>query len=377
LTPIQHSIFARAKRFFFGGLFVFCLALPTNGMGQDLTAYTTPRGHFYAFYKGQAIQLSHLEPASFKIAKNYLVYTSNSGSLMLYQPSRVSEPGEIAISAKRINVSEGYLAFEVHGQLRLYANNKLRTLSTSFQKWEAADSTVCWFDNTRKQLLIFQNNKTKELEDALLNEPILNFEVADNLVAYTDNHHQLLVYYKKEKHYLCQAYPPMHFKVAKNLVAFIDRSAGTFNLFYKGDIMELSAFRPLSYRTADNRLAFVDNSGRFFLFDEGNLAELSSFAPDKYWLTDDLLVYFENREFVAHWKGESYNLESYMPDGIKVHKDAVCYLNDMQQLVIFQDGKKEIISYDTPSSFYLHYNTVVYYKGNSMPHVYYKGSIYK
>lgn len=367
----------RVKRFLFEAIVVCCLTIPTAGMAQDLAAYTTPRGHFYAFYKGQAIQLSHLEPVSYEVAKNYLVYSTNSESLMLYQPGQDSEPVEIAISAERVNISEGYLSFEVHGQLKLFANNSLQTLSTTFQKWEAADSTVCWFDNTRKQLLISQNNETKVLEDALLNAPILNFQVADNLVAYTDNHHQLLVYYKNDKHYLCQAYPPMHFKAAKNLVAFIDKSAGTFNLFYKGDIDELSAFRPLSYKTADNRLAYVDNSGRFFLFDKGNLAQLSSFAPEKYWLTDDLLVYFENREFMAYWNGETYTLENYMPDRVKVHKDAVCYLNNMQQLVIFRDGKKEIVSYDTPSSFYLHYNTLVYYKGNDMPHVYYKGNTFK
>ncbi len=367
---------AKKKSIIIVTILIFSLTQFASMFAQDLTAYTTPRGHFYAFYKGKAIQLSHLKPETIKLAKDYLVYTTQADGLMVYRPE-ASAPTEIGISVERINTSEGYLAFEVQGQLKVYKQNELRLLSTNFQKWEAADSSICWFDNTKRQLLIFQHNQTTVLEDALLNEAILNFKVADNLVAYIDNHHQLLVYYKDQKQYLCQAYPPAHFKVAKHLVAYIDKPAGTFNLFFKGQISELSAFRPLSYEVADNRLAYVDNSGRFFLFSNGRQKEIASFAPDKYWLTDDLLVFFENRELIVHWEEQNYVLESYMPDKIHVHKDALCYLNDMQQLVIFRNGTKEIVSYDTPSSFHLHYNTLVYYKGNGLPHVYYKGNTYQ
>lgn len=346
--------------------------------GQDLTAYTSVRGHFFAFFKGQAIQLSHLPPTSFTLAKNYLVFTDNAGNFLYFNPdTSIQEPQNLALSVERVNTSEAYLSYEAYGHLKVFTGANQQTLSAHVQHWESADSMVCWFDNVEKQLLVFQDDEIIELEDALVNDPILNFKVADNLVGYVDNHQQLMVFYQQQKHYLCQASPPAHFKVAKNIVAYIDKSAGTFNLFYKGHTTQLAPFRPISYKVADNRLAYVDNGGRFFLFDDEELLELSSFAPEEFWLRDSILVYFENRELIAYWQGKTFLLEEYLPREIQVQLGSLCYINEMDQLVLFQDGKKKIVSYDRPSRFYLHYNTLVYYLGNGQPNVYYKEHTYK
>lgn len=351
---------------------ILCVLLLQKQMAvaQPIAAYTDVRGRFHAFYNGQTIQLTHLPPQHFFLGKKYIAYIDNGGRFHYYIPAEHGiHPVLLSQGVNTVKTSEHLLTYESYGQLKTVDKQQPITLTANLRKWDTGDSIVCWFDGMQRQLNVYHDGKITTIADALINKSLLDFKVADNLVAYVDAYDQLIVYFRHTHTTLCQTESPIHYKVGKNIVAYIDKSYGTFQTFYKGDIIELSPFRPISFKTADNRIAFVDNSGIFKLFDKNKQYEISSFSPDKYWLTDSLVVYTENQQLYLFHKNNSIFLENYLPENIKVFKNLLCYRDNMDRLILFCNGKKQILSYDPPTRFFLYYNTVIFYTGNGQPNI--------
>ena len=341
--------------------------------GQGHAAFTNFRDHFYVFDKGHFRQLEHLPILSYQVAKWGVAYQRNDGALMIYHNGVKNKLSEIV---EDYQITEGLLVYTYNNTLFVYEGRDKTILSMNAPRYKIDEELVAYYDQIDKMFKVYYKGQTFDVESALSNPPVSDFQVGDNMVAYLDPNNYLQAFFEGATRRLMLARGRPSYQVDRNLVVYYDVTRSSLQLFHLYGQRQLATFRPVSYKVADERVAFVDNDGSFRLYENDQIKTLSTLTPDFYVLRDSLLIYGQQNELMAYYDGQIQRLENFIPAKMEYGFNTMAYLNERNHLRVFQRGELKTLSYEPVNRFEVFWDVVWFNLGVNTNKVYYNGKIY-
>lgn len=362
------------KKFLLFACILILLSISLRSYSQGLTGFLNNRDHFIVFDEGSFINLEHLPIQSFKTNKWGIAYVKSNGTLMVYTNGQ-----EIKLSnvISDYQMTESLLVYHYNNHLFVFDGIEKQKLSMDAPHFKANKEVVAFYDRMDKMFKLYENGKIREVEDVLSNEPVNDYKVGDNILAYRDPYGYLNVYYNGNKEQLMLIQGRPSYKTDKNIVAYYDENTSAFNVFDRGTIHQLSYFRPHSYKVADNRVVYVDDTGNFIVYENDKKETISSITPDEYYVEDSLIVYKEEGYLKCYADQQVYTLENFFPDQMKMHFNTLAYIDERNYLKVFQKGENRTISYEPVKSFKTQWGTVWFKIGVNTNKVFYEGNVYE
>jgi len=356
--------------------FYFLLFLIISGIGnaQDITAYKDYRNYFMVFDKGVQKEIETLTIKNYKIGQTCIAYQDYLGHLKAYYKTKVYD---IYDAVEKYYVSKNFALALSNSQLKIFDHGKMRTLSTNIGAYALADSIVAFHDNGSLNFNAYYKGTIYRLEDLLVSDVITTFKAGGNMLAYIDNTNDFKMFYhsKITTLFSLNSSTPLQYEVGQDVVAYINDNDQSFHVYWSDQNYSIEDFNPLSFQAGNNYVAYVDNTGQFKIFSQGMVTLISAITPDFYFAADDIIVYSEKNCFKAYYKGLSYDLEKYIPKTYQYDQGCIAYTDNLGQLVLFKDAKKETVSYDVIKDFALNGSLLKYTTGNQTK-IYYKGKTY-
>ena len=358
-----------------GVLFSVFITIGFALQAQNIDAFIDFRDRFFIFDTGQLSQQDFLKPVSFKASQNYLAFIKYNNDFMIYADGKVVKFKD-AVSDY---VPTDYLmAIENFKALSVYDNGKLTSLTPEASKYAIGDSVIAFFDNYQKIFKIYYQGEVLEIESGLLDKPMSDFKVGENIVAYVNNQDYFKMFYQGEtiQLYNTGGTSPLY-NLGRNVLAYFDEPSSMFMAIVNNEEFEVEDFAPESFVCGDNMVVYVNPSGEFNVFKDGETQEISSFAPTFYNVIDDMIVYGVQGYLYVYQNGESTELENYIPQTLLIDKGIAVYIDQQGRLISFHDGEKEIVSSENISRFNLYGNVIAYQIGANQNFFRWQGKDYK
>lgn len=344
-----------------------------TAMSQSLGAFTDYDKHFYIFDDGTFRQLEFQEVRSFAVGSECVAYVNNGGYLKAYA-NHIQY--DVSPSVSSYTITDNLFTFQVGSQLYVFENGNRRLLTGFAGRFMVGDSIVAFIDTNKHYLSIYIDGQVYEIADIIVGDDA-RFWAGTNTVAFTDMHDAM--------HLLCGEHMYEPFSVAdnidvalgRNIGAFADHSNGTFHIFYNGELQEIESFLPKSFKCGHERVAYINSMENFKLFSNGEIYDISGFAPDMYDINRHQLVYSLQGQFFTFINGEPYRVENYVPQSYSINGNILTYIDQNGYLAVFENGEKNILSYNTINDYFAVGDVVVFNEGLNTTKIYYQGKIYK
>ncbi|MFO8236276.1 MAG: hypothetical protein R6U04_12830 [Bacteroidales bacterium] len=357
-----------------GFLFLFLFLVSLESYSQGLTAFLNFREQFIVFDKRNFRQLEHLPVRSFKTGKWGVAYIKHNGTLMVYTNGQEIELSNVVSDYV---ITESLLVYHYNKHMFVFDDMEKNKLSMDADYFKVDNEVVAFYDQMDKIFKLYDKGEIYEIEDALSNDPVSDFQVGDNILAYKSPNGYLNIFYNgnKERLMLTQGRPS--YKTDKNIVAYYDVNESSFNVYDKGTIHQLNYFKPDSYEVADNRVVYVDDTGDFIVYENNESNIISTMTPDEYYVEDSLIVYKEQGYLKCYYDKEVYTLENFFPEQMKLHFNTLAYVDQQNHFKVFHKGEKKTLSFEPPRFFDTKWGVVWFMVGVSTNKVFYNGKVYE
>lgn len=349
------------------------LLLSSPLISQDLAAFSNFRDNFYVFDDGQFIKLEHLPVQNYKVDKWAVAYQRSNGALIVYTNGQTHKMSEVV---EAYQLTESLLIYQYGGNLFVYDGVEKEKLSMDARYYKADGDVVAFYDRIDKEFKMYYDGVVYDVESALSNDPVSNYQVGDNILAYLDHNGYLNSFYKGSKSEIMLVQGRPNYRVDKDIIAYYDRNVSAFKVILNDMSHQIDFFPPASFKAADERVAYVKNDGTFCVFQNGRESTISTITPEFYHVEDSLILYEENGYLKGFYNNRTYTLENYIPSTMKYDYNTVVYLDSQKDLVVFSKGKKEVLSYESVNAFDVHWGVVWFNRGVNTNKVFYKGKIY-
>lgn len=357
-------------------LALIILFLGIELQAQKISAYVNFRNYFVVFDDGRTEVLEFLPPQSFKVGPNYLAYISNVGDLKVYYEGKVEtlDPGVIL----SYMAGDDYLIFEKYQQIKVWHNGTLKNLGNNITAWKGTDSLVAFYDSNYKNFHIYYNDEEFDLADGLVEAPITEFEVGNNIFAFIDRYQlTFTVFYHGEYIDLSTVIREVDYKVNADIVAYRDDETNTFKAFFKGDVYDLEDLPPKEYKVGHGMVAYVNQNDEFIVFYNGKKYRVLNYVPE-YFDVMDSLVAFNNQGFLnVFYDGVSTEITRYIPPAIEWDWSTMAYLDDNLKIQALMRGEREFIINETIREIKTYRNIITVRFGNKRWAIYYNGKLYE
>ncbi|MBN1180707.1 MAG: hypothetical protein JXB49_00370 [Bacteroidales bacterium] len=335
---------------------------------QNLNAYLDYRNYFTIFDNGEIKQIEYLPVSEFKVGDRCIAYIDNNNHFKVYTEGQVHDLTKLISEYK---LTDNYCTFKVGDQLFVFDNGEKKLLCINVVRYAVGDNIVVFFDEIDKMLKAYYDGKIIDMEDALSDAPLYNFEVGDNVAAYLDNRNHLKALINGKVEEIIYYSSRLRFGVGGDLLAYVDPADNTFYVYNKGEIIPLESFPPKSFKIGDDFVAYVDNTGTFKLYKDSYKETILSFEPDFYKVRDNLVLYSDQGYFYVYYNNRSYTLEDYIPADYQFDYNSVAYRDVNGNLKLFKEGKVTTVTYEKVSQFKLAGNTLYYEEGIGTDKVFY------
>ncbi len=346
----------------------------SNLFSQGLTAFVNFREDFIVFDRGNFTQLEHLPIMSFKVGKWGVAYQKSNGTLMVYTNGQEIKLSDVV---ENYMMTESLLVYHYNNNLFVFDGIDKYKLSLDAPYFKADKDLVAFYDRIDKMFKLFYKGEIYDIENALSNEPVKNYKVGDNILAYADHNNYLNVYHNGKSKSLMLIEGRPSYEVDKDIVAYYDMSMSAFKVFHNGQIDQLTFFKPFSYDVADEQVVYVDDKGDFKIFEKGNKKTISVVTPDVYHAEDSIVVYSEQGYLKVYYDQKIYTLENFMPERMKFHFNTIAYIDEQNRLNVFQNGRKRTISIEPVNYFEVNWGVVWFQVGVNTNKVFYNGKVYE
>ncbi len=355
---------------------ILYILVPIYSYSQDLSAYVDHMGRFYVFDGGENIKVEDLEPQSFRVGAEAILYVSSAGHLKMYSNANVVDLEPSGVS--RYFATDHLLAYSIYEKLKVVYKGKVVDLSNRCTDYFAADSLIAFYDKNAESFKVFYKGEVTDIESGMIGFPVKIWDAADNILAYISlRNSDFKIWYGGELYTIERNVENTSFMTGRDIVAYIDVVEQNFKAFYKGELYDLDNFKPLSYKVGDEFVAFVSQTGEFKIFSEGEVKVVSSFEPQGYLAEDNVLVFIEDDYFKVWYNGEVLEIEAYVPNVYKLDWNTLAYLDQSNRLWLYSNGKKEYLANEFVNSFQIYRDLIQLNVKVNRNMVYYKDKFYE
>ena len=357
-------------------LLLLLVFIVSESQAQKITAYINFRDYFVVFDDGRSEVLEVMPPKSFKVGPNYLAYIDNVGNLKVYYEGKVEnlDPGVIL----NYYAGDDYLIFEKYQQIKVWHNGTLTNLGNNVTAWKGSDSLIAFYDSNYKNFHLFYHDTEYDLADGLVEAPIEDYAVGNNIFAFIDKYQlTFTVFYKGDYIDLSTVIREVDYKVDADIVAYTDDETNTFKAFFKGDVYDLETLPPKDYKVGHGMVAYISQNQEFIVFYNGDKYRVLNYEPE-YFDVKDSLVAFNNQGFLnVFFNGKTTELTRYIPPAIEWDWSTLAYVDDNLKIQAFMAGERKFIINETIREIYTDRDIIAIRYGNQNWSIYYRGKLYE
>lgn len=359
--------------------FLIGLVWPATTMSQGLAAYIDFQKRFHIFDKGVSKIVEQQKVKSFKVGTNCIAYVDYADNFKIYKNGEVKT---LEIGGVRNYVVTDYLmAYSMTDILKVYDNGKVTTLSANAKEFVIGDSLIVFYDEYYNSINGYYQGKVYSQRLRLIGKTIQKLKAFGNIAALiTAEDRNFWIVYQGQRHLINEFVDDVQFKVGRDIVAYMDEPTRTFKAFYQNEIYDLENFIPKSYWMGSGRVVYVDQNDNFKVFENGEVKIIEDAEPEFYLVKDSMIVYRQLNSFKCYYRGVTHTIENFIPSKYDFSWDKIVYLNNEQNLVVFEDGESKIISQGGSqaliNSFELNRDVIVINTGVNTTQIYYKGQFY-
>ena len=337
---------------------------------QTIAAYVNFGDQFVIFDDGETKVIEQLPPISFKVGPDYLAYIDNISNLKVYYKGKVEiiDPGVVL----NYYAGDDYLVFEKYQQVKVWHDGKLTNLGNNVTAYVGSDSIVAFFDQNYRNFHVYYQEDEFDLGDGLVDVPIVNFKIGNNIFAFTDKYQMTFTaFYQNEYFDLSTVIREIDFKVDADIVAYIDDETNNFKAFFKGDIYDLETLPPKEYKTGNGMVAYVNQNEEFIVFYNGDKYRVLNLMPKWFDVKDSLVVFNQEGFLNLFYDGETQEVERYIPATFEWGWSTFAYLDENFQIKAVMKGEKHFVSNETLREVKVYRNIIVIRYGNNRWSVHY------
>lgn len=193
-----------------------------------------------------------------------------------------------------------------------------------------------------------------------------SFLAQDSLVAFFDAGRSLLnVFYDGRITLLEDAlvnWPVDNWKASANVLAWLTTFDKKFKVFYQGGIYELNDLvQQAEYQVGLDVVAYRDASDQGFkVFHRGNLHEVEPFMPKSYQCGAGLVAYVDQSdELKVFQDGKVYTAMDFSPTSYQV-VDSLVIIRDNDRMLVFEDGMTRPVAQFWPDKWQASWSSLIY-----------------
>ena len=357
-------------------LYSILLVIGLQVKSQYLAAFNDYQNHFWAFEAGQFTQLEYLEIQEYQVGGILIAYIDNGSSLKVYQYGEVQTL--LTGAPIKFDATDYLLGYSMYEQLNVYDNGKVKVLSTECDGYAIADSLIGWHNRISQTIQVYYNGKIYTLEDGLIYNPMKEFKLGDNIIAYVQSStSDFKVFYMGQTIVLDDFVQDFKFEAGRDIVAYANLYDQTFKAFWKGKEYDLETFIPKSFQVGDESMAWVDNLGHLKYFDGHEVVELSNYEPIFYDVVDRVVVFEEQGYFKTYCGGQVQVIERYIPKPYLIDFNTIAYLDQTSFVKMFYGCQSTTISYEKVQQIDLIRDLIIFKKNINTVNIYFNGEIYE
>lgn len=256
------------------------------------------------------------------------------------------------------------------GYFRTFYKNSFRQLEFQrIQNFQAGDNLLAYVD-TRLDFKLYDGNQTQLITNQIvkyqLSDNILGWKIANAIFCYENGKKQMLTGFGAD------------YVVKDSLIVFQDTRYNNVNVFYKDQIYPIYSLTGELYMPdyiGDNIVAFRDNGEFYKIFWRGQIYDIGVWTNGMHFSAGSDIAVFNDpnyQSFSAFEKGEIVDIEPVQMSKYKAARNFAIYEDLNQNLMIYQNGKKEQLS-NFSTNFWDANDDIAIWKENTRIYAYYQG----
>ncbi len=356
---------------------LFLLFLPLFAQAQNICGYLDYLDRFFVFDHGETRMLETLPPIAFASGGDYLAYLATNSDVKVYRNGLVRTIDQ-SMDGRPV-VTDHFFGYVAVGALKIYDGDSLRVLCLNTGRNVIEDSIAGWYDRVQRTLNIYYAGKTTQVEDALLENPVVRISAGSNTIAWISRPtSEFKIFWRGSIYTPATVVTDMRFTAGLDMVAFQDPEDLGLRVFDKGNVVNLEPVMPDSIYMGRGLFAYIDRSGALKVYQGGKVHTASDFTPDEFHVRDSLVVINDKGYCRIFHDGRTEAVLSYWPTNWTADWGSFAYLDNTAALNIWHNGRSEVVMQRQPvHRFSLQRGLMVVSMTNNAVNIWWKGKLYE
>ncbi len=343
-----------------------------NITAQPLAAYTDNQNQVMVWDRGMVRKIDYMQPTLMKTGRTAIPYLDNSRTFKIYYGGGVRTGSNDIVNS--FFVTDNLVAYLCQKSLNIFDRGVTKNLTGVCDQYFIGDSLVLFLDSYKGSYRAYYNGQFYNIETYFSDSVLSNIKVSDNIIAYDNFANQFKIFYHGSV-FMQEDYQVISFDAGRNTVAYVDNDR-KFKIFHNGKTILADEMTPISYKVGDDLVAFISSDRYFKIFYDDSIRTIGTFHPS-YQVADNIVAFKDAvGMFKIFYKGETTEMENYMPANLTIQYNSVAYINSANTLRLFSEGEAYDVTNADIASWQLNYDVISYQIGQGIFKVFYKGTEY-
>ncbi|MCW3070112.1 MAG: hypothetical protein JWO44_2 [Bacteroidetes bacterium] len=298
--------------------------------------YFDNTNHLNVFDHGVSHEIASLSVSDPLFGCDYMAYTDEKNSFMLYYASDKltleERPPSFAVA------TDYSLVYKTQKRLMICEKGEKKLLSKFAGDVFADDSIVVWKSEFDGSIMAYSDGEVVTVEPSVSAQVIRDGKTGVNLFAYNDLNYDFKIYYKGEVN-ATGGTRITSYACGKDIVAFQDNFRNNFSVFYKGETKVISEKIVKDFVVCNELVAFIDENDNFFIYYQGRLVKIDSYAPEYFFGKDNILCYSYQSQLKIVYQGKITVENNIDRPNILLGSNSVLYTTSIGKARYFYKGK--------------------------------------
>ena len=272
-------------------------------IGGNAVAYVTSTSKLKVYFNGKVKTLAETFSSDYHTTKNFVAYR-------IFKQLYVFDKGKIQLLSSYVgafSVQDDIISFYDKNSktIKIYYKGRIWNLANSligmpYKYFKTGKNTFAYYNDNSKYLMLFYNGS---LDKIVHINGLIQFKCGKNILAYTDIAMNTFNVYYNNKNFDLEYFKPKNFEVGNNIVAYTD-NLGEFKIFSEGETAILSSFEPELFKIIDNLLLFSEPP-EIKIYYNKKVYTVCDYVPDNYKIQHSTFAYIDlNKKLKAFTKGK-------------------------------------------------------------------------
>lgn len=327
----------------------------------------------WLFNKGQFEQLEHNKVKQYHIGRNFCAYIDYLGNMKVWYNNELKTISE---SVNKFEATDDLMYWNIAGFLFVWQDGLKREISREAKFAKAKGQIIFFEDDFENALKIYYNFNVYTFAQNHYSLNTKGLSLGRNSVAVLDGNAQLFVFDRGQMQVKKFTSDQILFSAGGIGVLVKNEDNGELELITGESVETIDYFAPRFFKTEYNWVVWEDQSGNLNFWDGAQKNMLTYHKPSVLKFSPESLLYDNSKQLYLYSARGNNLVCHYIPESYSFYNDIFVFRNPQQQIELNHAGETRTLS-SIPGTFSkLYYDVIVLSEGRKRM-VYYNSKIYR